>query len=232
MGKRGQKAWESGQKDQIWVKRGGARWESGQKCPHQGCAFLKSKIWPYLTKFDHAPRFLPLFDSILTMCFVYFAFCFVFAIRVYKRVISLTSLISCACLRALEIHLSCLHKRVCFILQVSRVVVVPSLVVEFQTAKFATLFSLLGLLFSLIITYFLLMYCNWRRSTSYIKSLENQVKSACLTTPNHSIKEIMLLNWVAKSLGRSKNIIWRCIFQGYINDITFRGGGWPLNAAP
>ena len=27
-------------------------------------------------------------------------------------------------------------------------------------AKFATLFSLLGLLFSLVITYFLLMYCN------------------------------------------------------------------------
>ena len=27
-------------------------------------------------------------------------------------------------------------------------------------AKFATLFSLLGLLFSLITTYFLLMYCN------------------------------------------------------------------------
>ena len=26
--------------------------------------------------------------------------------------------------------------------------------------KFATLFSLLGLLFSLVITYFLLMYCN------------------------------------------------------------------------
>ena len=140
-------------------------------------------------------------------------FALLFAICVNKRLISLTSLLSFACLRALETHLSCLYKRVCFVLQVSSVVLVPSSVVEFQTAKFVTLFSLLGLLFSLVITYFLLMYCNWRRSTVYIKSLECKVKNACLTTPNHSIKEIMLLNWVAKSLGLSKNIIRRCIFK-------------------
>ena len=224
MVKRGQKAWKSGQKDQIRVTWGGARWESGRKPLHQQCTFLKSMFDHILAKFDHAQGFPLLFDSILTMCFVCVAFCFVFTICVNKRIISLTFGISCACLRALETHLSCLHKRVCFILQVSRVVVVPSLVVEFQTAKFATLFSLLGLLFSLVITYFLLMYCNWRRSTIYIKSLESRVKNACLTTPNHSIKEIMLLNWVAKSLIQPKNIIRICI-QNTLMILPFEGEG-------
>ena len=82
-------------------------------------------------------------------------FALIFAICVNKRLISLTSVISFACLRALETHLSCLYKLVCFVLQVSSVVVVLSLVVGFETAKFATLFSLSW--FSILSSYYILL---------------------------------------------------------------------------